>query len=178
MKRKLLFFVILMTAGLMGSAAAQTRTVTNADLEKFRQQRLKAEKEYRENYAKWGMPSPEELEERRKQRDRELTESLAQMRAERLEMARIDAERQRAVSDYEYLRSLNAPTPQYYSQPNGNYYYPGGVYYSNGGRYRRSHSGRGYAQQYGPGNIPLPTLRPPKYDFLPGSILPTRRMHR
>jgi hypothetical protein len=175
MKRNLLFFVILMTSSLVGSVAAQTKTVTNADLEKFRQQRLKAEKEYRENYDKWGMPSPEELEERRKQSAKELSETAARYRAERLEQERSEAEMQSFASEYNYLRSLSAPVSQYYSQPNG-YYYPG-VYYSNGGNYRLSYGRRGYTQQYGPGNIPLPTLRPPKYDFLPGSILPTRRRH-
>jgi hypothetical protein len=174
MKRNMLFFVILMTAGLTGSVAAQTRTVTNADLEKFRQQRLKAEQDYQENYAKWGMPSPEELEERRKQSAKEMAELATRLRAERLERERIEAERQ--ASEYDYLRSPNAAARQYYSQPNG-FYYPGGVYYSNGGNYRRSYRGRGYTQQYGPGNIPLPTLKPPKYDFLPGSILPRRGRH-
>lgn len=45
---------------------AQTakKTVTNEDLEKFKQKRLQAEAEYREKYKELGMPSPEELEKR------------------------------------------------------------------------------------------------------------------
>ena len=43
------------------AVGAQTKKVTNADLEKYRTERLKAEKDLRENYAKLGFPSPEEL---------------------------------------------------------------------------------------------------------------------
>lgn len=45
---------------------AQTarKTVTNEDLEKFKQQREKAEADYRAKYKELGMPSPEELEKR------------------------------------------------------------------------------------------------------------------
>jgi hypothetical protein len=65
---------------------AQVRTVTNADLEEFRERRLKAEKELRENYQRLGFPSPDEMarrdEESRRQRD-ELSARLARQRAER-----------------------------------------------------------------------------------------------
>lgn len=63
---------------------AQTKTVTNADLEKFRQQRLKAEKDLRERYAEMGFPSPEEREEQNARRQAELEEYSAQLREERL----------------------------------------------------------------------------------------------
>ena len=61
MKKRLLFVLcsIFVAANL---TAAQTKTVTNSDLEKYRQKRLQAERDYRENYAKLGFPSPEELE--------------------------------------------------------------------------------------------------------------------
>ena len=51
---------------LSGTALAQTakKTVTNDDLEKFRQKREQAEAEYRRTYKERGMPSPEELEQR------------------------------------------------------------------------------------------------------------------
>jgi hypothetical protein len=57
----LIFSLIFVTASL---AAAQTarRTITNNDLEKYRQARVQAEADYRANYKKLGMPSPEELE--------------------------------------------------------------------------------------------------------------------
>ncbi len=53
----LMFFI----AATAISSMAQNKTVTNADLEKYRQARLAAEREYRENYERLGMPSPTEL---------------------------------------------------------------------------------------------------------------------
>lgn len=173
MKRNLLFFVILMAGSI--PVFAQTKTVTNADLEKFRAARLKAEQDYRENYAKWGMPSPEELERRRIESAKDLSERAARARAERIERERVEAEHGQAAAYYDYLRSLSTPAPRYTSVPSYNpYYYPGGGYYSSGSQ-RRIYRSPGYSRQYGPGGTTLPTLRPPRYDFLPGSVLPTRR---
>ena len=60
--------VATFSSGLEGQGLAipelgisQTRTITNADLEKYKQKRLAAEKELRENYRELGFPSPEEL---------------------------------------------------------------------------------------------------------------------
>ena len=60
--KKRLWFILCLIFVAANLAVAQTKTVTNADLEKHRQKRLQAEKEYRENYSKLGFPSPEELE--------------------------------------------------------------------------------------------------------------------
>jgi hypothetical protein len=65
------------------AAAAQTRTVTNSDLEKFRQERVKAEEDYRKNYAKRGMPSPEEIAKINEQRRRELEAYSNELRERR-----------------------------------------------------------------------------------------------
>lgn len=86
------------TIGILGallsmasvSAFGQTPTVTNADLEKYRQERLKAERQLRENYEELGFPSPEELlaEEAKSRRERaavvsELTQrDISEARAE------------------------------------------------------------------------------------------------
>ncbi|HNQ14520.1 MAG TPA: hypothetical protein PKM58_03090 [Pyrinomonadaceae bacterium] len=75
-------YLILILAISM-SVAAQTKTVTNSDLEKFRQERLKAEKDYRESYAKRGLPSPEEIERINDQKRRELSELASDLRQER-----------------------------------------------------------------------------------------------
>lgn len=66
MKRNvlLLFSLIFITAGV-ASAQTARKTITNADLEKYRVQREKSEADYRANYKKLGMPSPEELERQR-----------------------------------------------------------------------------------------------------------------
>lgn len=121
MKRSLLVLVIFGAAVFSGAVFGQTKTVTNADLEKFRQERLKAEKDYRENYAKWGFPSPEELEARRKQSAKEFSELAARLRAEDLEQARLETERERQAAQYNYVRVLNQPVRRYspyiYSYP-------------------------------------------------------------
>lgn len=65
------------------AAGAQTRTVTNSDLEKFRQEREKAEADYRANYAKRGMPSPEELAKINEQKRRDRDQFAAELRSRR-----------------------------------------------------------------------------------------------
>ena len=82
------------------SQAAQTRSVTNADLEKYRQARLTAEREYRDNYEKLGMPSPEELERRREQSLIETEKLSAKLRDEQLERDRLDALREQASGSH------------------------------------------------------------------------------
>ena len=88
---KALFFVCVVVSGCY-AANAQSKVVTNTDLDKYRVEREKAAAEYLSNYAKRGMPSPEELE-RRNERDRkESVELSAKMRAERTERERREAE--------------------------------------------------------------------------------------
>ena len=77
MKSLLLILVSIVTVG------AQTRTVTNSDLEKFKQERLKAEEDYRKNYGRLGMPSPEEIEKNNERRRREFDEYSNELRARR-----------------------------------------------------------------------------------------------
>src|SRR5687768_11978760 len=91
-QRSLLVFCIILAVA--GFAAGQSKSLTNADLEKYRQERLKAEQEYRETYARLGRPSPEELD---RQRDKSLKETLElseSLRAARIESERIEAERE------------------------------------------------------------------------------------
>lgn len=87
-------------------AGAQSKTVTNADLEKYREARLNNEREYRENYERLGLPSPEEIDRRREESFRATQELSSKLRAERLESERIDAQRQTndrlALSSYGY----------------------------------------------------------------------------
>ncbi len=84
MRRRILFVLGLVFA-FSTIAFAQIKSITNADLEKFRQKRLKAEKELRENYREMGFPSPEELARRNEQSRRELSELSQRFREERLE---------------------------------------------------------------------------------------------
>jgi hypothetical protein len=61
----------------IGSAQTANKTITNADLEKFKKKRVQAEKEYRAKYKERGMPSPEELERQIAENNRE-REALSQ----------------------------------------------------------------------------------------------------
>lgn len=86
-------FVVGLVFVLAVTNFGQARTVTNASLAKFQQKRLAAERDYRDNYARMGFPSPEELE---KQRDADMAARLElaeQLRQARLEKERLELER-------------------------------------------------------------------------------------
>ncbi len=125
MKKRLLFILCLSFISA-NSALAQTRTVTNSDLEKFRQKRLQAEREYRENYEKQNLPSPEELARRREQSRIENEETLIRLKEQRTEneygfAARANALRSEIASveaQINYVTSLfpaNRPPTSYYT---------------------------------------------------------------
>lgn len=79
----LMFSLILV---LSGSSLAQTKTVTNADLEKFKQKRLQSEAEYKAKYKELGMPSPEELEKRNAEDKKRLEAYSYKLRVEKRQM--------------------------------------------------------------------------------------------
>ncbi len=161
MKKELLFILcsIFLAAGF---ASAQTvrKTVTNADLEKFRQKRLAAENDYRENYAKMGFPSPEELEKQREQDSKNLSALSA-----RLERENYIREQQQRADEYQQAQNqafYNNNQGSYYGNgSSGGYYggYVGGYYggypyygYSNGYNYNYRRFGRGgYYNTIAPG---------------------------
>lgn len=124
---------ILLFAGFIfifsSVASAQRKTVTNADLEKFRQKRVQSEQEYRENYQKLGLPSPEELDKRREQNNKALAELSARLGKERLEREEQQQEEEYRRAQYDlYLRGYATQYNQ--SAFNGNGYYPFGYYAS------------------------------------------------
>jgi hypothetical protein len=132
MKTAALIIGFVLTSAVVGFG--QTRTVTNFDLEKYQQKRLNAEREYRENYKRLGLPSPEELD---KQRDEDMKARLAladQLRQARLEKERLELERR----GLEVETTRVDPAPEY--DESGGYYY-GGVYYGGVGTFgsRRGH---------------------------------------
>lgn len=90
MKKRLLFILCLIFIAV-GFVSAQTarKTVTNADLEKFRQKRLANERSYRENYERLGFPSPEELEARNEQDCKELSKLSARIERENLQLEQV-----------------------------------------------------------------------------------------
>lgn len=92
MKTRCLFLLFIIFA-VVGAASAQTKSLTNADLESYRQNRLKAQQDYLENYERLGLPSPAELERRSEQSAKEIAELSNRLRAEELERDRIAAQR-------------------------------------------------------------------------------------
>lgn len=113
MKKAVLYaFGVLMLAAIGG--VGQPKTVTNADLEKYRSIRLKAEQDYRENYQKLGLPSPEELERQRDQDARESQELSARLRNDRLLREQAEFERKQATG-------FSIASQQQYLVVDGNY---------------------------------------------------------
>jgi hypothetical protein len=79
--KKLAIVILSLTAVI--SASAQTKTVTNQDLEKFRQQRVESERELKEKYAALGT-SLEEVEQQSRQRRAAMEEYSTQLRLWRI----------------------------------------------------------------------------------------------
>ena len=139
----------------------QTKIVTNADLEKFRQKRLQAEKEYRENYARLGFPSPEELDRQIEKSRVEREELAARLTAERLQREQQEAERAEAArysgpNGYYFSGQSTLSDPGYY------FGYPNTVYY--GRRFPRRMRNYNYPISVGNGipivNYGYPSVRP------------------
>jgi hypothetical protein len=90
-----ILFCVVFSFATAGLAQVAERTVTNEDLERFRQQRVAADREYRATYAQKGMPSPEEIERRSEERVKTITELAEKIRADYLERERLAVERAR-----------------------------------------------------------------------------------
>lgn len=136
------------------SGFSQADTITNADLEKYRQKRLAAERELRENYRELGFPSPEELERRNEESSRELAERAARYRQDRLERERLAYENASRDETY-YVETDNGYRGNYLYGYAPAYIY-GGVYRYNNRRYRNPK--RRYTKR-GPGFISNPLIR-------------------
>lgn len=115
----LLCFCFLTTVAI--STAAQSKVVTNNDLAQYREKRVAAEKNLRENYEKLGFPSPEVRAARDAQAAKELTELSARLRNERLARERREAEIRLAV---EAQQPTQTQTVWVNGLPNYYYYYP------------------------------------------------------
>lgn len=125
-KSLLLALVAFTTVGAVAQGNSG-RTVTNADMEKYRNARVKADEDYRQNYEKRGMPSPEELERRETDRQKRFAEASNELREQRLNDEY--NEYVRAAADYS-----NAQRQQQvvYVDRHPNYgSYGGGFYVSN-----------------------------------------------
>lgn len=143
MKKRLLFILCLFFVAA-NSSAGQTRSVTNRDLEKFRQKRVQSEREYRENYGKLGFPSPEELDEQKAESRRKLSELSQQIEAENADNQMSFEERASVLraqiasveAQINYLRGeLNR-------QPRQNLFFSSGFYQSYAGGYSSNYPAR------------------------------------
>lgn len=118
MKKQFVVFLGIIFA-LSSVAFAQTKTVTNADLEKFRQKRLEGEREYAENYKKLGFPSPEQLKKQRAEDEKNLIAFSQDLETRRIQREAIQKEQEMQTlrTQNEFLQTLlnNAN-----SQPNEN----------------------------------------------------------
>lgn len=163
MKNTLIFKLGLMFA-LSGIAFTQTKTITNADLEKFKQRRLKAEKELKENYREMGFPSPEELDRQNEKSLRELTELSDRLRERRI--AREYRETEGSYSeDYYRIQPSGQGFIEYQRYYSPNFYYRGnGTRYRNRFPNRRTYKRRDFRQRF--------------IDGLPGFVLRNHRFNR
>ncbi|MBC7898721.1 MAG: hypothetical protein H7070_01590 [Saprospiraceae bacterium] len=141
MKEKILFFACLSFLTAL-CVSAQTKTVTNSDLTKFRNQRLAAERDLRENYVKLGFPSPEELE-RQREKDAVERETLsARLTAERYERERLAAEQERLEYEADYFRSAETPVYSGYSTGYNGVIFSGGYFSRYSSHRNRNWEGR------------------------------------
>ena len=146
MKMRGIFIAVFLLAAIL-EVSAQQRTVTNQDLEKYRSARMRAEKDLRENYAKLGFPSPEELERRRIADAVALDALSTRLRNERLERERISAQQLQAAAA---LAAADRTTETQY--PEDVPTFGGYTYDARHGRYLRYRraGGRGYVGRYFP----------------------------
>ncbi|HEX9962979.1 MAG TPA: hypothetical protein VGB00_18750 [Pyrinomonadaceae bacterium] len=146
MKKRILLVLslILAATGFVFAQTGARKTVTNADLEKFRQKRVQAEADYRANYKRLGLPSPEELEEREAERRAWHAEYSQKVEAERAQnenyfLARADELRLQINSidaQINYLRGQAGARQSPYK--GGTIVYGGGIVF---GGYSSGHDG-------------------------------------
>ena len=126
--------VVILAAVPAYSQRPATRTVTNMDLEKYRQERLQAERDYAENYDRMGFPSPEELQKQIEKSRQERIALSARLMDDRIQRERIQAELAAAVYAAREDRYMVPADTRYFAWPYGGYYYNG--IYAYPGRYR------------------------------------------
>lgn len=97
MTRRLVFVFCLVSLTGIASFAQARRTVTNSDLEAYRQRRVNAERELREEYNRLGFPSPDERWRRDADSQQQLLDLSGRLKSERLERERLELERQRMM---------------------------------------------------------------------------------
>lgn len=90
-------FVLVSIFVFAGLSIAQ-RSVTNADLEGYKDQRIRAQQDLRENYSRLGFPSPAELKRREEERNRHIDSLTSRLRQQDLDETRINREYESAFA--------------------------------------------------------------------------------
>ena len=189
--KKRLWFILIFSIVAAVSVSAQTRTVTNDDLEKYRQKRVAAQRDLRENYERLGFPSPAEIDRQIEQSRVERSELAARLQAENLEREQLNIERQRVENE---ARSRNFQTQNqnysardddnfYNSAPNGFFSFPNfGFPNRRFNRFNRHGFGNGYRRNYGNqprieyrNNLPVIVQPPPRIILAPRTTNGGRR---
>ena len=162
--------IFVLIVGAVVYLNAQTPTVTNADLEKYRQRRVAAEAELAQKYAQMGFPSPVELERQRNRDYWDKIEYAEKLQKERLEREKKEAELKQMAYEaamasqpiYVIVDRQGTQTSDYNYNPYpyyGNYpYYPNYPTYGNYPCYN-SRFGCRYPRQQFPNQTQLPTYR-------------------
>jgi hypothetical protein len=164
MKTAALIFGLIISLTVIGFG--QARTVTNATLEKYQQKRLAAERDYRENYARMGFPSPEELERQKDEDMKARLELAEQLRQARLEKEQLELERQSLAlenSRFQYETEMTEAAGGIY----GGYWGGFGGFNGFGGRDRFDRHGRRFPFRGYPSNRLLPTFDRSTYRYTP-----------
>ena len=173
MKIRLLFILTLISITAFSAAAQQRRTVTNDNLEKYRQKRVAAERDLRENYERLGFPSPEELERQNEESRQARAELADRLRMENLERERLGLERERLNLDRQIAESEAQQRSAYQSFPNSGFYGGAHDFFLNYG-YAPIDSG---FPNYGFGDYGFGGYGFPGYGF-PGYGYPNKRGNR
>lgn len=160
MKRRMLFCLCVMAA-FASLAVAQGKTVTNADLEKYKQKRIQADEGRKAYYAKLGL-TEEEVAKREAAENKEREELSARLRANRLEQERIEQEMREREAAAQQQVNVFVPQQQdpYYS---GGYFVYGNRLYPNrrfGSRVQWRATPMGIV--YEPGSLPSSIWGPPQ----------------
>ena len=108
MKKIAVFLCVVFSFSVAASAQTTRRTVTNFELEKYRNQRITSEREYRETYAQRGMLSPEELKAANESRIQQTIDLAAKLRDQELEERRLALEARAQEIQLEELRARQA----------------------------------------------------------------------
>jgi len=147
MKKIAVVFCVFFSFALAASAQVASHSVTNADLERFAQQREAADREYRETYVARGMLSPEELNARNEQRVKATIDLANQLRAAELQRQQLALAASAQQLEAEQMMLQNG-YPVYSSDGGLILSYGSGFF---GGGFRGRFRGRGFPGVFGRG---------------------------